>query len=283
MPIVYEQYLPTARGNWRNILSSKFPVRDEDGNIVAIGGVNTDITDRVAAERALHDSEAHLTHAQRIAKLGSWVWELDTDKVTWSDALYRLMQIDPASAADPIDAFYARIHPDDRAGVAQSRERLKQTGREELLAFRIILPNGGERTIQTQWVAEHDASGRPVRAIGITQDVTEANKAEEALRESEQWFRAVVDNVPATLTLKNPDGTFRYVNKQFCEWYDISPRGGGRPNGSRFIFGSDRGCRRRHGPNRIRERRYSPGGSLCHLCRRFGAHPARQQFPRARR
>ena len=190
VPVVGELLVPAAGDGWQNILSSKFPVRNGDGNIIALGVINTDITERAAAERSLRDSEAHLAHAQRIAKMGSWVWERDTDKVTWSDALYQLLQIDPEAGTDPIDAFYARIHPDDRVGVAQVREQLKQSGHHQLVPYRIILPDGEERHLQTQWMAEHDASGKPVRAIGITQDVTEALQAEGALRQAQKMEAA---------------------------------------------------------------------------------------------
>lgn len=56
-PDVEEQFVPTAGGGWQNILSTKFPVRDGDGNIIALGVVNTNITERVATEQALRESE----------------------------------------------------------------------------------------------------------------------------------------------------------------------------------------------------------------------------------
>ncbi len=186
VPVVEEQRLPIMGGGWQYVLSTKFPVFDESGDTIAIGAVNTDITDRVMAERALRDSEAHLTHAQRIAKLGSWVWELSTNKVTWSDTLYRLMQINPANDGDPLEDFFACIHPDDRAVMVENNEKMKQPGRQELAAIRIILPDGEERHLHMQSVAEHDATGRPIRVIGITQDVTESKHTEEALRQSQK-------------------------------------------------------------------------------------------------
>ena len=92
------------------------------GVIVGIGKRLTEVVHRIATlltsgsreSRELQESKARLEEAQRVAHVGYWVWNLDTDRVTWSDETYRIFGLRPQES--PIDLAKVRemIHPEDR-------------------------------------------------------------------------------------------------------------------------------------------------------------------------
>ena len=80
-------------------LVSKFPVFDAGGAVAGVGVVASDITDRRLTEQALREQRTLLAEAQKIAGLGSWEWDPDTGRVSWSDELYRIFGVAPQDAA----------------------------------------------------------------------------------------------------------------------------------------------------------------------------------------
>ena len=83
---------PSSEGQ-RVSLVSKFPVFDAAGAVVAVGVVANDITDRRLTEQALREQRTLLAEAQKVAGLGSWEWDPDTGRVSWSSELYRIFGV----------------------------------------------------------------------------------------------------------------------------------------------------------------------------------------------
>jgi diguanylate cyclase (GGDEF)-like protein/PAS domain S-box-containing protein len=133
-----------------------------------------------ALER-LAESEHALAEAQRLARIGSWEWDVTDDRVTWSDELFRIYGIDP----DTFDARYANylehIHPDDREPVRQEIDRALREAGPFRFEHRVIRPDGELRTVDGRGRAVVGANGRVERMVGTTQDVTEQRAAEQRL------------------------------------------------------------------------------------------------------
>jgi diguanylate cyclase (GGDEF)-like protein/PAS domain S-box-containing protein len=133
--------------------------------------------------------EASLKQAQRIAKLGSWTWDLRADEHWWSDELYRMLQIDRAVESRPFERYREMIHPADRAGIDESAARIAKGDVVEGTDVRAVLPDGTQRTFHSEGAASVDASGRVVQLHGTLQDVTEQRATEAALRLTEMRYR----------------------------------------------------------------------------------------------
>jgi PAS domain S-box-containing protein len=143
--------------------------------------------------RDLQESKARLEEAQRVAHVGHWEWDLETDVVVWSDETYRIFGFSPQERPMDLATVRAMVHAEDR-------ERLYQGVDEDLLAgvrpaaeFRIVRPSGEVRTVYSltsdRWSsspgdAKRDASGRPYKLFGTIQDITERKRTEEALKQS---------------------------------------------------------------------------------------------------
>ena len=200
-------------GRWFRI--NEFPT--ESGGTVVL---RLDITDSKKAEEAIRQSEALHKEAQRTAKIGHWERDLDTGELQWSEEIYRIFGLSPE---EPIKfpAFSDLIHPDDRDQVlddaANAIEELRPYGME----YRICRPDGTVRDIATFGNIICDSDGRPFRLRGTFQDITDRRRAEEALRKSEAWLRAVFDNTPICLNLKDLEGRYLLINKPYEEWFGL--------------------------------------------------------------
>jgi diguanylate cyclase (GGDEF)-like protein/PAS domain S-box-containing protein len=143
-----------------------------------------------ASDDELERSAALLNAAQRIAKVGSWMWDVVNDRQWWSDELYRMLQIDPKAAAErPYDRFFALVHPHDRERMLAGAARAASGGTPEPVDVRVLLPDGRERVIHVEGETMLDERGQVLRMQGTLQDVTERKATQTALFLTEMRYR----------------------------------------------------------------------------------------------
>jgi two-component system, cell cycle sensor histidine kinase and response regulator CckA len=152
----------------------------------AVQKLESEIAVRRKSEEDLKSSEADLATAQRIAHLGSFqetLGNLDTlesNPIRMSDEVFRILGYEPGQI-EPTRANVMRaIHPEDRDGVRRAARRAILNREPYNHEYRIVLPDGSERVVHTQWKVLCDqATGEPARLIGTIQDITGRKKAEE--------------------------------------------------------------------------------------------------------
>jgi signal transduction histidine kinase/ActR/RegA family two-component response regulator len=148
-----------------------------------------EINERRLAEENLKHSETLLAKAQHIARLGSWEWEVVPNQVTWSDETKRLYGFSEHDHGADMSRALERIHPEDRASVKLALDEALRTGGPFVCDHRALLPDGTIRFLHGLGEVVLDEKGRAIRMIGTTQDITEAERAEAALRRSEEQLR----------------------------------------------------------------------------------------------
>ncbi len=174
------------------------PIWEAKNSVVGITCAAVDISDRKQAEAALCRSEARLRMAIESAQLGTWDWNLVTNKLTW-DAGCKAMFGLPPEAETSIEVFLERLHPDDRDRVRQvMQESLSPaSGGNYDVEYRTLgIQDGMERWIAAKGQAYFDAAGNPRRFIGTVLDITERKQAEaqrERLLEREQAAREAAE------------------------------------------------------------------------------------------
>jgi PAS domain S-box-containing protein len=140
-----------------------------------------DVTDRVTIERELHDSRQRLAEAERVAQMGSWEWDIASDRITWSEGLFRIFGL----AADDFDPTFAggqqRVDPADRPRVRQAIDRAVAQRSSFVLEYRALRADGRVRTLRSRGEVVVNDAGEPIRLVGIAQDITDARVAQEAL------------------------------------------------------------------------------------------------------
>jgi PAS domain S-box-containing protein len=154
---------------------------DAGGAPVRMAGTHQDITERKAIEGELELHRDRLEDAQRIARIGSWDWDIRADRVTWSDQLFRVSGFEPQSFVPDVQRFIDTIHPDDRDRVRGILAIALEDHQPFSYDFRIVRPDGSERFSQARGNVVTDPAGVPVRMAGTSQDVTERKALEEEL------------------------------------------------------------------------------------------------------
>jgi len=131
-------------------------------------------------EWQIRKREHQLARAQKIAHLGCWEWDIASGKTSWSDELYRILGLEPASIPASYKGFLERVHPEDREAVKRTvQNALKK--RQPIISHycRIIRPDSSIRTIHGQGEVILDDTGKLVSVIGTSHDVTERRQIEE--------------------------------------------------------------------------------------------------------
>jgi PAS domain S-box-containing protein len=124
-----------------------------------------------------------LTEAQRLARIGSWEWDIPQNVVWWSDELYRIYGLEPRSIVPSYDEFLAYVHPDDRDDVDERNRRAFADHEPFEDVKRVVRADGNEIHMRTQGEVILDDDGAPLRMVGVCEDVTDELRAREAERE----------------------------------------------------------------------------------------------------
>lgn len=131
-----------------------------------------------SAQRKLLDQ---LAEAQAIAKIGSWEWDVGSDRVSWSDELYRIYGMDRSELAPTYEGFLARIHPDDRDHVAATVGAAVTSEDSFEFDARVLRTGGETGWIRGRGLVTRDPEGNAIRMGGTAHDITEQKDAEQAL------------------------------------------------------------------------------------------------------
>jgi PAS domain S-box-containing protein len=175
-------------------------------------GVAQDITERRRAEEALKERTEQLRVAQRLAQLGSWQWDIRNDKVDWSDELFLLFGVGPQQFEATFEAYMGFVHPEDKERVGKDIEQALQEKSSFTHETRVVKLDGTIWHLQARGEAVLDEAGNVIGMLGTAQDITERKRAEEALRASEQKFRAIFENTLEAVFITDDKGTFVDVN-----------------------------------------------------------------------
>ena len=173
-------------GTIRWVYCQALAERDAAGNLVGYVGTVTDITQ-------LKQVEASLTEAQRLAHIGSWSFDLQTQEITWSEELYRMFGLDPNQPVPAYADYLQKIHPDDRSTLLRCVEQAARHGIPYQLDYQAILPDGSIRHHEARGEVIRNAQWQVVKLYGTALDITDRKRAEARIRQSEEQLQLTLE------------------------------------------------------------------------------------------
>jgi len=168
----------------RYFLRTFSPIMDQSpaGEISKVVVVSEDITELKQAQASLQKSNLSLAEAQRVAHIGNWEWNIQTNETYWSDEIHRIFGTTPQTFVGTYEAFLEMIHPDDRDIVKDAINMDLNERAKAVCNHRIVRSDGSVREVHEIFEMISDDTGKAIRMIGIVQDVTERNQTERELQ-----------------------------------------------------------------------------------------------------
>src|SRR2546428_3037383 len=197
-PYDFETRIRRFDGVYRWFQVRGLPVRDGNGRILRWCALHTDIDERKRAEDALKRSEAFLAEGQRLSRIGSFSWRVETDEIEFSEQLYRIFELDP-DVPVTLEQIGSRVHPEDIPLLTEKIDLARRDINDHEYGIRLRMPNGSIKYLRTKSYGIRDRDGR-LEHIGAIQDVTEHRLSEEALAKARSEL-AHVASVTSLATL----------------------------------------------------------------------------------
>jgi PAS domain S-box-containing protein len=171
----------------------------------------------------LKEGEAAFKQAQSVTHIGNYVWDLNPPKLTWSDELYNIYGLDPAT--EITNEFVAKFnHPSDSEIVWGSVGRSMETLEPFDFYYRIILADGTLKTLHARGEIVVDGENKPIKIFGTAQDVTSQKETERKLEENRLFINKIADAAPAIIASYNiQTGEFAYVSKGLQKMLGYNP------------------------------------------------------------
>ena len=181
-------------------------------------GISRDISERIRAEEALRKSETLLNKSQQLAQIGSWELDLNSNVLYWSNENYRIFEVDQEKFAASYEAFLDTVHPDDRDWVNRSYIDSVKNRTPYRIIHRLQFPDRRVKFVQEWCETYYDEAGQPLRSIGTTQDITEQQLAQNALRESAQQVEDLYNHAPCGYHSLDKNGVVVQINDTELKW-----------------------------------------------------------------
>ncbi|MCT7997384.1 PAS domain S-box protein [Laspinema olomoucense] len=212
----YEWRVITPSGQLKWVQGNSQPEQRENGDIVW-HGIILDVSDRKLVEEKLRHSQNALLEAQRIAHFGNWSFNLLTKKLLGSEEAFRIFGFESPFIEPTYRDFLERIHPQDLPKFPGNFNELLAQEFPQEHEFRVLLPDGTVRYILGKGQPIFNESGERVELFGTVQDITQAKLAEQELRESEEKFRQLAENIQEVFFILSQSGEMIYISPAYEE------------------------------------------------------------------
>jgi len=111
--------------------------------------------------------------SQYFARIGTWDWDIDTNRLYWSEAIYAMFGHPLGAVTPSYELFCQSVHPDDREHVRAGELRCIETGANHDEEYRVVWPDGTVRWLRETGNVVKDEQGTPVKMMGVVRDITE--------------------------------------------------------------------------------------------------------------
>jgi PAS domain S-box-containing protein len=167
-------------GRERGWLIHVYPLSHAGRDLIAV--IALDVTESRRAHEHLQRTRERLDSAQRMARIGSWTWDLSGNRWQWSEELFRIAGLSPAGPPPDFAGLLQAIPDEHREAIREVTTRALRDGQPYEIRFPVLTPDGRRRILRGRGVPERGDSGTVERIHGFAQDVTELARAESQQR-----------------------------------------------------------------------------------------------------
>ena len=201
----------SRQGSYLSLESSGSPILNYSGDVIGFQGIDRDITERLAAEKALKESEFFLKESQRIGNLGGWRADPDSNTLMWTEGIYSILKL-PLDYKPDLQTGLDFYSPGSRERVVECLNHTLATGEAFSIEVDLIDSEGVLKYVELRGFP-HYMDGRIDYLMGTLQDITERKKSTENLQKL--WL--AVEQSPSGIKITNLDGEIEYVNRRYEE------------------------------------------------------------------
>ena len=180
-----------------------------------------DMTEKYQAQEKLQISQCLLAKAEKIAKIGSWEYNMTTGQLTWSEELFEILSFANSSIPN-CEAIFAQIHPEDRLLVQKALRQGHTEGKTWQFNYRWLLTDGTVKYLESRGEPTVDERGNVLKVWGTIMDITQRIQAEKSLQRSEQKLRLITDGLPVLIAYVDDRQRYLYNNRTYETWYGKS-------------------------------------------------------------
>lgn len=164
-----------------------------------------DITKRKIVEEKIKEKDKLLLETQKIAKIFSFIWDLKTNIVTWTDEFYRLIQKKPWEFENTPEEFLNYVHPQDKQSLILEIESTIKNKSNLYVEYRFITPDKKVIYLSTEAKLKINKKGNPIKMIGFTQDITDRKLNELELITRKMELENVLENIESIISQKTAE------------------------------------------------------------------------------
>ena len=178
-----------------------------------------DITEQRTIMENLRRSRENLAKAQRIARIGSWEWNIRTGELLWTEEIFRMFGYEPYAVKASYEAFLEAVHPADREAVTDGINAALEKKIPYAIDHRVVQPDGTVITVHEEGEVEYESTGEAVFMTGTVQDITEFMKVQADLKERGDRVRIVMENVADGIVTIDERGFIESFNRAAEEMF----------------------------------------------------------------
>jgi PAS domain S-box-containing protein len=230
IPSTYEYKIINKFGEEKWLHQRNTLIKDDEGNPIVIEGIVTDVTEYKIAEEALkrRELEFHIEYkkilrAQRVAEIGIWENNLETNDLNWTEEMYSILGFNPRKEINLEEV--TKIFPPKE--LKRFQKAVKAAIEDKVpysMDYKIVRHDGSIRYIHDEGQIIVDDSGKAKTMFGTTQDITRRKMVEKSLKDSESKFRNLVETTPDMIWEIDNQANFTYISPQSTDILGYTPQ-----------------------------------------------------------